>query len=100
MRPWLQRFVFGSNYRALWTAPIAVEALDFATEAGGLTVVRRVGGRQTKGLALRGRDGRNYTFRGIREGRVGPDCRRTSPEPPRRTSCRTRCPASTPRASW
>ena len=81
--PWLQRFVFGSNYRALWTTPIAVEALDFATEAGGLTVVRRVGGRQTKGLALKGRDGRNYTFRGIEKdasGLLPPDLAGTTAE--------------------
>ena len=32
---------------------------------GGLTPVRRVGGQQTKGLALVGKDGRSYTFRGV-----------------------------------
>jgi len=46
---------------------VTAEILDFSAEAGGLSVVRRVGGRETRGLALRGRDGRNYTFRGIQK---------------------------------
>jgi hypothetical protein len=39
--------------------------LNLNTEAGGLTPVRTVGGHQTKGLALKGADGRAYTFRGL-----------------------------------
>ncbi len=44
---------------------MSVEVLDLAKEAGGLRPVQRVGGQQTKGLALQGADGGNYTFRGI-----------------------------------
>jgi len=62
---WLHRVFFGSDYRELWTTPVSVEVLDLETEAGGLSPVRRVGGQQTKGLALKGRDGKNYTFRGL-----------------------------------
>jgi hypothetical protein len=59
------RAMLGASYRDLWTTPIEAEVLDLASEAGGLTPVRRVGGQQTKGLALRGKDGRSYTFRGV-----------------------------------
>jgi hypothetical protein len=59
------RAMLGSSYRDLWTTPIEAEVLDLAKEAGGLTPVRRVGGVQTKGLALAGKDGRSYTFRGV-----------------------------------
>jgi hypothetical protein len=59
------RWFFGNDYRALWTAPLVVEVLDLQAEAGGLSIVRRIGGQQTKGLALKGKDGRNYTFRGL-----------------------------------
>lgn len=59
------RWLFGTDYRPLWTAPIEVDELDLAGFAGGLTPVRRVGGQQTKGLALKGADGRDYTFRSI-----------------------------------
>jgi hypothetical protein len=59
------RVMLGSSYRDLWTTPIEVEVLDLATEAGGLSVVKRVGGQQTLGLALAGPDGHSYTFRGL-----------------------------------
>jgi hypothetical protein len=59
------RWLWGTDYRALWTKPVRVETLDVASFGGGLTPVARVGGRQTKGLAMRGADGRDYTFRAI-----------------------------------
>ena len=59
------RFFFGTDYRPLWTTPATFEVLDLGKEAGGLSPVRRVGGQQTKGLALKGKDGKNYTFRGL-----------------------------------
>ena len=61
----LHRFLLGSDYRRLWTTPIEVPELDLRTFAGGLRPVRRVGGQQTLGLALKGADGRDYTFRGL-----------------------------------
>src|SRR5262245_7011137 len=59
------RWLSGTDYRALWTTPVRVETLDLTAVAGGLAPVTRVGGRETKGLALRGADGRDYTFRAI-----------------------------------
>ena len=53
----------GSGYRKLWTTPIDFEVLDLRTFAGGLTPVRQVGSMQSIGLALKGADGRSYTFR-------------------------------------
>jgi hypothetical protein len=61
------RFLFGSGYRDLWTTPIRAPVLDPATEAGGLAPVRQVGEKQTLALALRGRDGRDYTFRSLQK---------------------------------
>ena len=61
----IHRFFWGNDYRDLWATPIEVEVLDLASYAGGLTPVRKVGRRETKGLAFRGADGRNYTFRSI-----------------------------------
>ena len=59
------RLWLGADYRKLWATPVSVEVLDLGREAGGLKPVRRVGGQQTKGLALAGADGRSYTFRGL-----------------------------------
>jgi hypothetical protein len=54
---------FGEGYRDLWTEPFAVAPLDLRAFAGGLTPVRQVGSMQSIGLALKGADGRSYTFR-------------------------------------
>lgn len=61
----LHRFFLGNDYRDLWTTPIRVEVLDLSAYAGGLRPAFRVGGQETKGLAFKGADGRDYTFRGV-----------------------------------
>ena len=62
---WFTRLWLGADYRKVWTTPVSVEVLDLGKESGGLKPVRRVGGQQTKGLALAGADGSSYTFRGL-----------------------------------
>jgi hypothetical protein len=61
----VHRFLLGDDYRSLWTTPIEVPVLDLRAFAGGLRPVRRVGGQQTPGLAMKGADGKSYTFRGM-----------------------------------
>ncbi len=61
----LWRLIFGTEYRRLWTAPVAARVLDLHSFAGGLTPVSRGGGFQTKSLWLRGRDGYLYGFRSV-----------------------------------
>jgi len=56
---------FGEGYRDVWATPFEAPVLDLAREAGGLQPVRQVGGLQTAGLALRGADGKSYTFRSL-----------------------------------
>jgi hypothetical protein len=60
-----QKWLLGEDYRDLWTAAIEVRILDLQAFAGGLTPVMQVGGMQTLGLALKGRDGRDYSFRSV-----------------------------------
>ena len=57
------RFWFGDGYRKAWATPVELPVLDLKTEAGGLTPLRQVGGFQTEGLAMKGANGRGYTFR-------------------------------------
>jgi hypothetical protein len=57
--------MLGADYRDLWLTPIEVKVLDLQTVGGGLSPVRRVGGNQTLGLAMKGRDGLSYTFRAV-----------------------------------
>lgn len=60
---WLHEFILGRDYRPLWTAPIEVEVLDLAREAGGLRPTQRGGSAQTISLRFTGADGREYVFR-------------------------------------
>lgn len=76
----VHRFLFGRDYRDLWTLPAQIDVLDLATFAGGLTPVRRVGAGQSRNLALRGGDGRAYTFRALEK-----DATRRLPENLRHT---------------
>ncbi|MFL5543034.1 MAG: hypothetical protein ACJ8J0_28925, partial [Longimicrobiaceae bacterium] len=59
----LRRFLFGSSWRDLWTAPVRVPVLDLSSVGGGLTPTEVGGGRQTPSLRLRAADGRVYAFR-------------------------------------
>ena len=67
----LYRFLFGADYRDLWTTPLSLPVLDAQTFAGGLTPLRIVGHGQSKGLALKGADGRSYTFRPLLKDATG-----------------------------
>ena len=60
-----KRIVLGSGYRNLWTTPVRLPVLDLTHEGGGLTPVRQVGQAQSVGLAMKGADGRSYTFRSL-----------------------------------
>jgi hypothetical protein len=61
----LRRFLWGENYRPLWTRPVRVEVLDPDTFAGGLTPLRAGGDFASNTLHLLGADGRRYVFRSI-----------------------------------
>ncbi len=57
------RFLFGSNWRDLWTTPIAVEALDLSSFAGGLTPIKLTDDSISRSLQLKGANGKSYIFR-------------------------------------
>jgi hypothetical protein len=59
----LHRWLLGSTWRDLWTAPAAIPVLDLGSYAGGLTPTETGGGLQTHSLRFRGADGREYAFR-------------------------------------
>jgi len=62
---WLTRLLFGTDYRAAWTAPIRVPVLDLRRVGGGLTPTSVGGGMQTKSMWFRGGDGYEYGFRSV-----------------------------------
>jgi len=55
------RWMFGDNYRDLWTTPIRVPVLDI--KAKGLHPTKEGGGNQTKNVRLEDENGLEYVFR-------------------------------------
>ena len=62
-----QTFWMGKNYRTEWRTPIRVPVINFATEKGGLTLIKRGGGKQTKSLRLQDANGKEYSLRSVRK---------------------------------
>jgi hypothetical protein len=62
-----RHFWMGSNYRKEWNTPIKAPTINLATEHGGLTPVKRGGGKQTKSLRLEAKDGTEYILRSIQK---------------------------------
>ncbi|MEM8893151.1 MAG: hypothetical protein AAGC88_01155 [Bacteroidota bacterium] len=60
-----QKRFFGTNYRDEWAQKIEVPVFDIGAEHGGLEIVQRGGGMQTKSLRLEADNGEQYVLRSI-----------------------------------
>ena len=58
-------FWMGYNYRREWKTPIKVPVINISTAYGGLTPIKRGGGKQTKSLRLEDPNGREYSLRSV-----------------------------------
>jgi hypothetical protein len=61
----LKRAFFGNNYRDEWIIPVEVPIFDFNSEKGGLEIVKKGGGGQTKSLRLENRKEQQWVLRSI-----------------------------------
>ncbi|EMR03968.1 BamA/TamA family outer membrane protein [Cesiribacter andamanensis] len=61
----LSRAIWGDHYRQEWSTPIEVRYLDLQRAKGGLTPIRKGGGKQTLSLRLLNPDSIQYQFRSI-----------------------------------
>ncbi len=61
----MRQKLMGKNYRDVWAAEVEVPVFDIGTEQGGLTIVKKGGGMQTKSLRLEAKDGQQYVLRSI-----------------------------------
>ncbi|MEM6263035.1 MAG: BamA/TamA family outer membrane protein [Bacteroidota bacterium] len=66
-----KRFILGDNYRDAWSAPISVPVFDIGKEHGGLQILKRGGGQQTKSLRMQASDGKQYVLRTIEKYAAG-----------------------------
>ena len=60
-------FWMGANYRKEWTTPVKAPIVDLSKEKGGLTIIKRGGGKQTRSLRVADPTGREYNFRSIQK---------------------------------
>jgi hypothetical protein len=63
--------LFGANYRDVWEQDIKVKVFDIGSEHGGLKIVQRGGGQQTKSLRLEAKDGKQYVLRSVEKYAAG-----------------------------
>jgi hypothetical protein len=55
----------GKHYREAWTTPVKIPLLDLNNEQGGLEIIKKGGGFQTKSLRLRSSDGEEFSLRSV-----------------------------------
>ena len=55
----------GTNYRQVWETPVEARVFDISKEKGGLTVLKRGGGQQTKSLRMETDEGHQYVLRSL-----------------------------------
>jgi len=59
------RFLMGENYRKEWAQPISPRFFDISKEKGGLEIIKRGGGEQTKSFRMEAADGKQYVLRSV-----------------------------------
>lgn len=73
-------WLIGENYRDLWNTAVKVSVFDIGEERGGLKIVQRGGGQQTKSLRLEAANGKQYVLRSVEKfakGAIPPALRST-----------------------
>ncbi|MEC3906781.1 metallophosphoesterase [Tamlana sp. 2201CG12-4] len=66
----LYKFFWGNRYREDFSTKVMAPTVDLDTLLGGLTVIRKGGGHQSKSLRLKDKQGREYVMRALRKNAV------------------------------
>jgi hypothetical protein len=61
----LKKFFMGQNYRPEWSTPVNMKVFKISQEKGGFTILSLGGGKQTKSLRLRDRNGKEWVLRSL-----------------------------------
>lgn len=67
----LKRLLLGNNYRKEWNDSLNFKVFDISAEKGGLKILQRGGGHQTKSLRLEDKNGKQWVLRSINKFPVG-----------------------------
>ncbi|MFK5855250.1 MAG: metallophosphoesterase, partial [Bacteroidota bacterium] len=60
-----QQFAMGNNYRNIWNAPVELPVFDIGNEKGGLSIIKRGGGQQTRSIRMEDENGKQYVLRSV-----------------------------------
>lgn len=60
-----KKFILGQNYRQEWSTPVNMKVFNINKEKGGFTIVSLGGGKQTKSLRLRDKNGKEWALRAV-----------------------------------
>lgn len=63
----IHRFFLGEHYRKLWAAPNTISIFHITTEMGGLKILKKGGGQQTKSLRLEDKNGKQWVLRTLQK---------------------------------
>jgi hypothetical protein len=61
------RWLLGDSYRQLWAAPVKLPVFHLGQAKGGLTILQRGGGLQTKSLRMQDASGQQWVLRTIQK---------------------------------
>lgn len=61
------RFLFGAHYRKLWSTPVKMKVFRIEEERGGMKILKRGGGQQTKSLRLEDSTGKQWVLRTVQK---------------------------------
>jgi Omp85 superfamily domain/Calcineurin-like phosphoesterase len=59
------QFIMGKNYRKEWAQELTIPVFDISKEKGGLKVLKRGGGKQTRSIRLEDKTGKEWVLRSI-----------------------------------
>ncbi len=58
-------FMMGTNYRNVWNAKVKLPVFDIGSEKGGLSIIKRGGGMQTRSIRMVDSTGKQYVLRSV-----------------------------------
>jgi hypothetical protein len=61
----MKRFVMGQNYRPEWSRPVNMKVFNLTKERGGFTIISLGGGKQTRSLHIRDKNGKDWVLRSV-----------------------------------
>jgi hypothetical protein len=59
------KFWMGDNYRNIWEAKVELPVFDIGSEKGGLSILKRGGGMQTRSIRMENEEGKQYVLRSV-----------------------------------